>query len=286
MNIIGAIIIAQLFVGCGMENKIELSNSVKLEQVWATDTLLSTPESVIYDKARDVLYVSNINHNPWEKDNNGFISKMDLSGNIIELEWIKGMHGPKGMGIVGNSLFVTDMDQVVEINIESSEIINRFTHENASSNLNDITTSSDGDIYVTGSGMETIFQLKDGEFVTIVEGDTGTPNGIYAEPERLLMLGFSSHLLRSLNFETNEIITLADSLGKADGIVPAGQNDYIVSSWAGELFYVASDYSTSKLLDTQNENINAADIEYIQDKNLLLVPTFYDNRVMAYKIVR
>jgi len=286
MKIFGTIVIVLILAACGREmNNIKMDN-VKLELVWATDTLLSTPESVIYDKQRDVLYVSNVNLNPWEKDNNGFISKMDLNGNIIELEWVKGMHGPKGMGIVNNSLFVTDMDEVVEIDIESAKIINRFTNENESSNLNDITTSANDDIYVTGSGMGTIFQLKDGEFITVVEGDTGTPNGIYVEEDRLLMLGFNSQLLKSLDFATNKITILTDSLGKADGIVPAGKNDYLTSSWAGELYYIGSDYSRTKLLDTQEENINAADIEYIIDKNLLLVPTFYDNRVVAYKIVR
>lgn len=286
MKTICIVIIILFFVACETENKTEKSNSVKLEQVWASDTLLITPESVIYDKEKDLLYVSNVNLNPWEKDSNGFISKMDLIGNIIDLKWVEGMHEPKGMGIVGNSLFVADMDQVVEINIESGEIINRFSIDVESVNFNDITTTINGDIYVTGSGIGTIFQLKDGEFITIVEGDTGSLNGICVEPNRLLMLGFKSQSLKSYNFNSKDIITLADSLGNADGIVPAGQNDYIVSSWSGEIFHVDSDYKRTKILDTRDNNINAADIEYIIGKNLLLVPTFFDNRVVAYKLVR
>jgi len=39
-----------------------------------------------------------------------------------------------------------------------------------------------------------------------------------------------------------------------------------------------------KLLDTTPQEINAADIDYIPSKNLLLVPTFFDDRVMAYEL--
>jgi hypothetical protein len=38
------------------------------------------------------------------------------------------------------------------------------------------------------------------------------------------------------------------------------------------------------LLDTTPVKANAADIEFIISKKLLLVPTFSDNRVVAYKI--
>jgi hypothetical protein len=39
------------------------------------------------------------------------------------------------------------------------------------------------------------------------------------------------------------------------------------------------------IFDTTNDKINAADIDYIPEKQLLLVPTFLDNRAMAYKLI-
>ena len=48
----------------------------ELVEVWKTDTLFRVPESVIYDKDNDVVYVSNMNDNPREKDGNGFISRL------------------------------------------------------------------------------------------------------------------------------------------------------------------------------------------------------------------
>jgi len=75
----------------------------EITEVWRTDTILQTPESVILDKKHDILYVTNMNLEPRKKDGNGFISKMDKTGKITELRWIEGLSSPKGMAIVGDT---------------------------------------------------------------------------------------------------------------------------------------------------------------------------------------
>ncbi|MEM6632711.1 MAG: ATP-binding protein, partial [Bacteroidota bacterium] len=62
-------------VSCGTETEdqppsSEGSSTPTLKQVWETDTLLRTPESVLFDPEREVIYVANVNMNPWEKDGN------------------------------------------------------------------------------------------------------------------------------------------------------------------------------------------------------------------------
>src|SRR6187431_1344942 len=70
-----------------------------LERAWETDATLTTAESVLYDKANDVLYVSCINGVPPDKkDGDGFISRVALDGKIKDLKWVTGLNGPKGMG--------------------------------------------------------------------------------------------------------------------------------------------------------------------------------------------
>jgi hypothetical protein len=100
------------------------------------------------------------------------------------------------------------------------------------------------------------------------------------------MLTSNSSTLKSIDLETKEITDLVDGLGHGDGIVPAGNGDYLASSWRGELFYISSDWQSVQLLDTREIEINAADIDYIIEKNLLLVPTFFDNRVVAYQVAK
>lgn len=54
---------------------------------------------VIYDPVSNFIYVSNINGQPWDQDGNGFISKLDLDGKIVERQWVTGLSAPKGLGI-------------------------------------------------------------------------------------------------------------------------------------------------------------------------------------------
>ena len=42
----------------------------------------------------------------------------------------------------------------------------------------------------------------------------------------------------------------------------------------------------TKLLDTESDGVNTADFDYSSKDNLLFVPTFFDNRVKAYKLVK
>ena len=76
---------------------------IKINKLWET-ALFKNPESVIYSPKQDILFVSNIDGKPNEKDQKGFISKVSPSnGNIIELSWITGLNAPKGMAIYNNT---------------------------------------------------------------------------------------------------------------------------------------------------------------------------------------
>lgn len=77
-----------------------------------------TPESVEYYGAEDLYLVANINGSPLAEDDNGFISKVAPDGKVLDLKWLDGatasysLNAPKGMAIVGELLFVADINQV------------------------------------------------------------------------------------------------------------------------------------------------------------------------------
>ena len=69
------------FFGSLLIGFIQLSTSVagqtvSLEKKWETTSTLKEPESVIYDQANNVLYVSNINNPAAGKDGNGSIGRI------------------------------------------------------------------------------------------------------------------------------------------------------------------------------------------------------------------
>ena len=256
----------------------------KLVKQWETDSVLKTCESVLYDKSMGVLYVSNINGTPLDKNGSGFISKIDTEGNILEEKWITGLNAPKGMGLVGSNLYVTDIDQVVAIDVNSGEVTQRYDVADATF-LNDIATSPEGTVLISDSNTHKIHELKD-ESVNVWMHDTtvARPNGLLIENNRVLLATMGNQNFNTIDKSSKEAVEVADGLGMGDGVVADGEGNYLVSNWQGEVYFIDNEWNKTKVLDTKSDEINAADIEFIPEMGLLLVPTFFNNRVAAYKL--
>jgi hypothetical protein len=91
-------------------------------------TGLATPESVLWDAARSVWYVSNINGNPPQKDDNGYIVRLGANGETMDsLPFINGtdedvtLHAPKGMAMRGDTLWVADIDALRGFDLASGK---------------------------------------------------------------------------------------------------------------------------------------------------------------------
>lgn len=258
--------------------------SPSLELIWETDTLLTTSEAVLYDASSQIIYVANVNNAPWDKDDNGFISTINTKGEIINLKWIEGLSGPKGMGILNGKLYVNDIDRVVEIEIATKKVTNTYTIEDVP-HLNDITTS-DNAVYVSGSNSDAIYKIENSELNEIATDSLGRLNGLSYQKEGIYYATSSTHNFGIYSETNNTFKTLVNGVGHGDGVIKLENDDFIVSSWQGEIFYIHSkDWSKTQLLDTRAQKINAADIAYIPATKTLLVPTFFHNTVMAYKVI-
>jgi sugar lactone lactonase YvrE len=262
----------------------EATQRFSLKKMWETDTLLRTPESVLYEPNENLLYVSNIYGNGAIKDGNGFISKVSLDGKITNKQWVTGLNAPKGMGISGNKLFVTDIDRLVMYDLASGAMLKSYPVAEPVY-LNDITVAENGAIYISDNRNDKIYILQRDSLQLFMEGEAlQRPNGLYAEKNRLVVGSGKNNTLQFIDLETKKITQVADSLGACDGVVPADKGNYFVSDWNGRVFWVSSKGEKRLLLDTTAAKINSADIEYIPSKKLLLVPTFNKNTVVAYRI--
>jgi hypothetical protein len=251
-----------------------------LTQVWATEATIPVPESVFYSATDKLLYVAQIDGKPGEKDGKGAIGKVGLDGKIVELNWVTGLHAPKGMGKLGSKFYVADVTDIVEIDLKSGKILKKYPVE-GSKFLNDLTIDTKGNIYVSDSDMHKVHLLKDGKVSTYYETLT-RPNGLLAVGSDLLILD-SGSLIR---LDTNKKPTvLAEGLDKStDGIEQVKPGEYIVSCWAGAVYYVKSDGSKELILDTRPQTSNTADIGYDPVKKIVYVPTFFKNSVVAYQL--
>ena len=135
-------------------------------------------ESVVQDPATGSIYVSNIAGAIMQKDGNGFIARLRPDGTIIAREWVKGLNAPTGMALHDRTLYVADVDELVEINVASGEIVNRYPAKGAIF-LNDVAVGEDGTVYASDTPMNTIWRLKDGTFEPwLANDDLNGPNGL------------------------------------------------------------------------------------------------------------
>ncbi|WP_304233634.1 ATP-binding protein [Jiulongibacter sediminis] len=261
------------------ESQISTSATPSLQMAWQTDTTLATPESVIYDASNDVFYVSCIaGMPPGAHDGDGYIAKVGPSGEILANPWVTGLDAPKGMAIYDGKLYVTDIDKLVSIDLNSGEVLSKTLVLGAQF-LNDADVDGDGTIYMTDTETATLFMAKGDEITEVFKNDElGRLNGVFIDGDRKL---FTSGKVFTLEGEDLQMV--ADSIGGGDG-VEKYKDGYFVSNWSGEIYHLASDWTKTKVLDTKDAGINAADIDIIESKNLLIVPTFFENRITAYTI--
>lgn len=256
--------------------------SKRLEKVWATQAGLNVPESSHYNKEDHLIYVSNIVGKYNVKDGNGYISKLNEKGEFVEKEWVTGLNAPKGIDCTKTKLYVTDIDRVVEVNLKSGKIIKTYTNGKVKS-LNDISIASNGRVYVSDSKGNCIFQVgKDSLEVFLESNELESMNGIYAK-DNLLYLGSKGNFI-SVDQKTKALKVLVKELGYLDGIEQIAPEVFVTSDWSGKVQLIRLGKGIETILDSSSLKINAADLGYIPSEKLLLVPTFSDNHVVAYKL--
>ena len=254
----------------------------RLEKLWVTQPELRIPESVLYDGARNVIYVSNIDGKPSAADGRGFISLLGPDGKVTEREWVKGLDAPKGLGIYGDTLYVSDIRSLVVISIPEKKIIARHTAPEAVF-LNDVAVAPDGTVYVSDMGASAVYRLQEGRFVRwLTDKKLKSPNGLFVEGDHLLA-GLQDRIV-SIDLRTKKVSDYILHTGSIDGLEADGKGNYLISDWKGHIYRVNTRGEKRLLLDTTPINMQAADIDFVPGSSTLLVPTFNNNRVVAYRV--
>ena len=160
-----------------------------------------TPESVFYDKAQDLSFISNINLPHDKKAGNGFISTLDASGKLV-LKWAtEKLNAPKGLYVAGETLWVTDIDEVKSYNAKTGKWLTT-TKVSGSQFLNDITVDKAGDVFVTDTGLDSKGKSSGGKKDAVYKISKGVvsrvrknknlslPNGIYQDGDGFVVTSF------------------------------------------------------------------------------------------------
>ncbi len=280
----------------------------QVSKLWETPANLKNPESVAYASKQNVLFVSNMNGEPDQKDQNGFISKVSPSnGSIIKLNWITALNAPKGIAISNDNskLYVADITDLVEIDIASGKIIKRFNAP-GSSLLNDVVADNQGNIYVSDTNVNTIYKLDTnlGNSTSspelqawLQDPQLNSPNGLHMgdNDNNIIVVSIGPVSkpvggIEVIDVKNKTITSLGEQgttspLGGLDGIESDASNThyYVTDNPAGKVYDVNADgtgYKTLIDLNTQG----AADLGSIPGQSTIIIPLTQDNKLVAYKL--
>lgn len=248
----------------------------------------STPESVLWDDEADVYLVTNIVGNALDADDNGFISRVSPppAPRIVDLAWIDGadpgvtLHGPKGMALAGDTLYVADVGGVRRFDRHTGEP-RGLVELPGTTFVNDV-VALDGVIYATDTGLDRALVAQPHQAIWRIDGDratklaTGTdlggPNGLAVIDGAVWTVGFASGALYPIAGGAREVLPA----GTLDGLVVLPDGRRVVTSWeAGGLFVGASGGWTRLPWSIPSP----ADVGVDPKRGLLLVPSFAENRI-------
>jgi len=295
--------VSALAAACGGADKQPASDTAAARaagpQLVAEATGMMTPESVRYDAAQDIWFVSNINGNPSQKDGNGFIVRLTANGVTMDsTPFIAGgVHGvtlnaPKGLALIGDTLWVADIDAVRAFNARTGAPIASIAIKGAMF-LNDVVAGPDGSVYITDSGIrfdatgqmthpgpDRLVQVIGRQYKTVASFDHApAPNGIAwdAANGRFLINAFASTAFFAWKPGMAKPDSVGFGAGAGDGLEVLADGRALYTSWADSSLSVFANGTSSTLMKGLP---SPADIGFDTKRQRVAVPLFNDGKVV------
>jgi sugar lactone lactonase YvrE len=257
-----------------------------------------TPESVLYDAEQDVYFISNINGGPFEADDNGYISRVNAESLQVESKWIDGgkteitLNAPKGLAIVGDELYVTDITLIRkfdrrsgqpkgEISVRGTTFLNDLATDGSSTYASDSGLKLNNGEFAP-SGSDAIYKIAGNNAQKVASGsDLNRPNGLALVDGKTWAVSFGSNELYAIDGGKKTTIVKLPK-GSLDGLLVLPDGSFLVTSWDAKAVYRGRPDGTFELAI---ENLDSpADLGYDTKRHRLLVPHFMESRVSIHSI--
>jgi hypothetical protein len=271
------------------------SMSTAAEKPFAVRTGFVAPEAVRYDPEQDIYFVGNWGPgSAGETDNNGYISRMKPDGQIETLKFIVGgtnhvvLHSPRGMYIVGDTLWVADADAVRGFDRHTGAKLASVDFSGLDRGfLNDVAADATGTVYVTDTGRNKLYKVQGGPTLVMADSALGGPNGITwdAANNRFIIVPFGgSHAIRAWVPGSTTLTDVGTSTGaKYDGVEVLGSDGILVASQADTSLHLFTGTSGRAILHTLGP---PADIAVDTKRHRVAVPVVSQNHVEIYDLPR
>lgn len=266
----------------------------------------SSPESVIAGPGSESFYVSNVGAklDPSAKDSDGFISRLSSDGDVLDRRFLPTqgvLHAPKGMAIVGTTLYVTDIDRVVGFDLGSGATVFELDFsEEKTIFLNDLAVIDDQTLVVSATDIGKVYEITlsgTPRFEVFLDDLPGV-NGLYydAGNRRLFAVsfgygdGFNGGLsVISMAHGGGVLQDLTGPVGALDGValLPDGRvvfSDWVAFDKTGVIRTYDLDTKTLSELKLSDEVRGPADFYYDGSSNRLWLPSMLEGRIIIERL--
>lgn len=264
---------------------------------------MKTPESARYDPELDVFYVSNVNGNPSQHDGNGSIIVVQADSTGVSKVLVESgkngatLDGPKGLALVGDTLWVADIDHLRAFNRRTGAPVADINLAPMKATfLNDVVVGGDGGIYVTDTGLnfdakgamthpgaDQIFKIVGRKAAPLQADSLNGPNGIAWDKAngRFVLAPSTGNAVQTWMPGDKKPTTLATGPGQYDGVEVLADGRILVTSWADSAVHLVQHGSMSTFIASVAA---PADIGIDTKRGVVAVPRFNDGKVEYYKI--
>lgn len=258
---------------------------------------LNGPYSFVVDPVTKEYFISSINGDESARDNNGFITKLDESGKVVGLKFIEGgrdgviLHAPRGLAIVGQTLYVADLDQVRGFDKSTGKLLltlplgsGAIPQAGYSSQLMDIAYDGKSLLYVSDRTGQAIFRIDvphDHQISTLVrDPQLSGPAGLAVHPkgDRLIVVSWDKGNIVEVRLDgtLTELMSngfFSARFGNLSGVdFDRWGNMYVSDFTRGKIWRMAPD---RKLQVIAEYLPSPADIAIDRTNHVILVPYHY-----------
>ncbi|MEM9385359.1 MAG: hypothetical protein AAGA68_09890 [Pseudomonadota bacterium] len=246
-----------------------------VEPVWIAEGQFCEPETVL-PMPDGHLLVSNVCD--YRTDGTGYLTELSALGEVLTPKRIEGLDAPLGMARRGQRLYVVDRNSVrvyVGVDLSAERVIPLPSRV-----ANDIAVGADGSLFVTDTAAGHVYLVRPSEEVSTLTPQPVFPgaNGIAIDGDVLWVGG---ERLWRIELASLEISVVGPSwLEDIDGIEVVDGQVLQVTPVGGPLVQLVNGAVSSV---TAVEGVGSANHGYQPSTGLVLIPTGYDNQVVAFR---
>jgi len=241
---------------------------------WVTEGDFCEPETVL-PLPDDTLLVSNVCD--FREAGNGYLTLLDADGRVINWRVHEGLDAPLGMALVDNLLHVIDNNQVKIFRWPGFELQTTIALDTTVAN--DIAVAHDHTLYITDTAQHKVVVVSPDLEHCVLTGKEQFKgaNGIEIRDDDLYVGG--EHLWH-VDLRDNTVTrTGPDWLADIDGIEIEVDGILQVTPVAGPLVRLATPIEV-----IGGDGVSSANHGYAASLGLALIPTGFDNTVIAIRM--